>query len=231
MPVPQNAKAIYGFLTAAGLSANAAAGILGNMAQESGGNPESVGTGGGGLIGWTPLPGGFVTGNSSADLAKQLPQVLAYIKANGSISDINAHASSPTAAALWFMNQYERPKAGPSANVGNRTQSANDVAAAAKSGNWPKASTITTSGTTQATTTASVSGGVSIPGLSSITPFFSDAAGFVNKLLWLTHPANWIRIVAFLAGVALLLFALHAFIAVGNNEPIIQAPNVIPVPV
>ena len=46
----------------------AAAGIAGNIYQESKGNPESVGSGGGGLIGWTPLPSGFVTGNVQADL-------------------------------------------------------------------------------------------------------------------------------------------------------------------
>ena len=39
--------------------------LLRRMQQESGGNPESVGDGGGGLIGWTPLPGGYVTVASS----------------------------------------------------------------------------------------------------------------------------------------------------------------------
>jgi hypothetical protein len=46
--------AIVSFLLTHGYSDNAAAGIAGNMYQESKGNPESEGDGGGGLIGWTP---------------------------------------------------------------------------------------------------------------------------------------------------------------------------------
>ncbi len=70
--------AIVSFLLAHGYSHNAAAGIAGNIYQESKGNPESVGMGGGGLIGWTPLPSGFVTGNPAADLQTQLAAVLTY---------------------------------------------------------------------------------------------------------------------------------------------------------
>ena len=61
--LPANYAEIVTFLTAHGYTANAAAGIAGNIYQESKGDPESVGSGGGGLIGWTPLPGGLVTGN------------------------------------------------------------------------------------------------------------------------------------------------------------------------
>jgi hypothetical protein len=68
-PLPANYAAIVGFLTSHGYTGNAAAGIAGNIYQESGGNPESEGDGGGGLIGWTPLPGGYVTGNPAADAA------------------------------------------------------------------------------------------------------------------------------------------------------------------
>ncbi|HYK30287.1 MAG TPA: phage tail tip lysozyme, partial [Streptosporangiaceae bacterium] len=58
--LPANFGKIVAFLTAHGYTKMAAAGIAGNIYQESKGNPESVGTGGGGLIGWTPLPAGFV---------------------------------------------------------------------------------------------------------------------------------------------------------------------------
>ena len=64
-PLPANYAAIMSFLTSHGYTGNAAAGMAGNIYQESGGNPESEGDGGGGLIGWTPLPGGYVTGNPS----------------------------------------------------------------------------------------------------------------------------------------------------------------------
>ncbi len=74
--LPANVTAIVSFLLANGYSHNAAAGIAGNIYQESKGNPESVGMGGGGLIGWTPLQSGMVTGNYSADLQTQLKALL-----------------------------------------------------------------------------------------------------------------------------------------------------------
>ncbi|MCL4513156.1 MAG: phage tail tip lysozyme [Candidatus Eremiobacteraeota bacterium] len=118
--VPQNAKAMYNFFTSHGLSHNAAAGIIGNIAQESGGNPESVGTGGNGLIGWTPPLAGAVTGNPQRDLGFQLNAVMKYI---------NAHASSPAAAAAYFMNNYERP-APATENATHREMAANATAQA-----------------------------------------------------------------------------------------------------
>ena len=66
---------------------------------------------------------------------------------------------------------------------------------------------------------------------SQIISFFGDANTFVNKLMWLVNPASWLRIGAFLVGVVLLLFAIHAFIAVGEGKPIVSMPQVIPVPV
>lgn len=107
--VPQNYAAIVDFLTAHGYTAVAAAGIAGNIYQESGGNPESVGSGGGGLIGFTPLPSGLVTGNPSADLQAQLEAVLSYNQQWAQyIPALNA-ATSAAAAADIYMNDFERP--------------------------------------------------------------------------------------------------------------------------
>jgi hypothetical protein len=64
-----------------------------------------------------------------------------------------------------------------------------------------------------------------------IMSFFSDAGGFIDKLMWLANPASWVRIVAFLGGVLLLLFAIHALVAAGKGEPLVSMPSVIPVPV
>ena len=64
--LPANYATIVSFLIGHGYTKLAAAGIAGNMYQESKGNPESVGTGGGGLIGWTPLPPGLVSGRSTS---------------------------------------------------------------------------------------------------------------------------------------------------------------------
>lgn len=86
----------------------------------------------------------------------------------------------------------------------------------------------------QASTTSAFSSGglggiLSIP--SDIVDFFQTADQFVKGLIWLTKPANWIRIVAFLAGVVLLMFAIRAFILVGEGRSPFETPQVMPVPV
>jgi LysM repeat protein len=125
--VPANYAAIVGFLTSHGYTGNAAAGIAGNIWQESDGNPESVGDGGGGLIGWTPLPGGYVTGNPSTDLQTQLAAILTFNQIWAQyIPSLNA-ASSPAAAAAIYVTDFER--AGIPA-VGNREAAAEAVASA-----------------------------------------------------------------------------------------------------
>jgi len=125
--VPANYAAIVGFLTAHGYTGNAAAGIAGNIWQESGGNPESVGDGGGGLIGWTPLPGGYVTGNPAADLQTQLAAILTFNQIwSQYVPTLNA-ASSPAAAADIYVTDFER--AGVPA-AGTREAAAEAVAAA-----------------------------------------------------------------------------------------------------
>jgi hypothetical protein len=126
-PLPANYAAIMSFLTSHGYTGNAAAGIAGNIYQESGGNPESEGDGGGGLIGWTPLPGGYVTGNPSADLQTQLAAILTFNKIwSQYIPALNA-ASSPAAAADIYVTDFER--AGIPA-AGTREAAAEAVAAA-----------------------------------------------------------------------------------------------------
>ena len=125
--VPANYAAIVSFLTSHGYTGNAAAGIAGNIWQESGGNPESVGDGGGGLIGWTPLPGGYVTGNPAADLQTQLAAILTFNHIwSQYIPTLNA-ASSPAAAADIYVTDFER--AGVPA-AGTREAAAEAVAAA-----------------------------------------------------------------------------------------------------
>jgi hypothetical protein len=95
-------------------------------------------------------------------------------------------------------------------------------------GNVPASNTGTT-GTPATTTAASGLPGFSFPG--EITGFFHDAQAIVDKLMWLAMPSSWLRIGAFLVGVGLLLFGIHALIAVGEGAPIFKAPNIVPVPV
>ncbi len=115
-PVPQNYGAIVDFLATHGYSGLAAAGIAGNIYQESMGNPESVGTGGGGLIGWTPLPGGFVTGNPAADLQTQLQALLTYNQQWSQYVPMLNAATSATQAAYIYMTYFERPGIPAAAN-------------------------------------------------------------------------------------------------------------------
>ena len=126
-PLPQNYAAIVDFLTAHGYTGLAAAGIAGNMYQESGGNPESVGDGGGGLIGWTPLPAGYVTGNPAADLQTQLNAVLTFNQQWAQfIPALNAATSAAQAADI-YVQDFERAGI-PAAS--NREAAAQAVAAA-----------------------------------------------------------------------------------------------------
>jgi Phage tail lysozyme len=125
--LPENFAAIVDFLVAHGYTDNAAAGIAGNIYQESGGNPESGGSGGGGLIGWTPLPAGYVTGSPSADLQTQLAAILTFNQQwSQYLAALNA-AASPAAAADIYVTDFER--AGIPA-AGTREASADAVAAA-----------------------------------------------------------------------------------------------------
>jgi hypothetical protein len=213
-----NAEAIYKGLLAMGLTPNAAAGVAGNIYQESHGNPGSASGAGGGLFGETTANGGTVNGGS---LAEQLSALTKYIAANGSIADINAHASTPQAAADYFSSKYERPG---SPALSNREAAAEWTATAAQTGNWSSGVTTNTGAD------LSAGGLLGIP--SQITGFFSDANTLITALAWLVQPSSWVRIGAFLVGLSLLLIAVHAFLAVGEGTPLLpSAPKIAPVPV
>ena len=107
--LPANYATIVDFLVAHGYTKMGAVGIAGNIYQESRGDPESVGTGGGGLIGWTPLPAGFVTGNPAADLQTQLAALLTYNQQWAQYVPMLNAATSAAGAADVYMNDFERP--------------------------------------------------------------------------------------------------------------------------
>jgi hypothetical protein len=107
--LPLNYAAIVNYLVAHGYTHMGAVGVAGNIYQESQGNPESVGSGGGGLIGWTPLPSGFVTGNAAADLQTQLAALLTYNQGWAQYIPMLNAATNPTSAAYIYMTYFERP--------------------------------------------------------------------------------------------------------------------------
>jgi LysM repeat protein len=96
------------FLYRDGYSAAGAAGVVACIAGESAGNVESVGDGGGGLIGWTPLPYGYVTGNVAHDLATQLQALLRYNDINGPTGTLKS-MTNPYYAADFYSQHFERP--------------------------------------------------------------------------------------------------------------------------
>lgn len=112
------------FLVQNGYTPVGAAGVVGCVAGESSGNPEAVGSGGDGLIGWTPPSSGPpLTGNASADLDTQLQAILAYNNAQGAglIAMLNAQPD-PVSAADFYSQHFERPAVTDSdvrANVAN----------------------------------------------------------------------------------------------------------------
>jgi hypothetical protein len=233
MAVPANAKTIWDYLISHGLSQNAAAGILGNIEQESGGNPaagnwpENYG-----LIQWTPASQYF---SSPPSLSQQLAAIISYIKANGSIADINAHASTPQAAAAYFSSRYERPDPA-AANLPNREQSAADVLAAARSGRWPSSSGSSSSGgggfgffnwldaiwrgslypasVLQNPFSTGFSGFVGLPtavtGIAeTLTELSATATNLVNAALWVTRPMHILRVFAGIAGTVLAILGFY----------------------
>ena len=231
----QNYLSIAEFLMSNGFSRAAAAGIAGTIAGESAGNPESVGSGGAGLIGWTPPSsakpeGDIVTGNAQSDFNKQLTDLLYYAQneGQGNLSELKSQTSAINAADMWSQ-LWERPAVTDSDVRSSVVSQVYDQLA-----NYKPNSAYTQVTDAAASSSSSQGGGGLLGDIwegTGIPQFFSDADSFVNKLVWLTKPSSWLRIGAFLAGVALLLFAFHAFMAVAAGEPIIQMPNVVPVPV
>lgn len=236
MPVPQNAQVIWNFLIKAGFNDNAAAGILGNIEQESGGSVTAGSMSSGyGLIQWTPgsayASEGIDSGSEAQQLTNQLAAIITYIKANGSISAINAASTSPQAAALYFSTNYERPDPAL-ANNANREASAEAVLQAAKSGNWPSGSGTTSSDSTSTDSLLSSGGFLgdlgSLLGLSGAASFAGDLDSLLTKILWLFNPASWVRIGSFLVAIILLIVALIIFTKADQK---ISAPVPVPVPV
>jgi uncharacterized protein YukE len=110
----QNAKTIYNYLVNNGYSKYGAAGIVACIYGESTLNPEAVGSGGWGLIGFTPQYHGeyqdlYPTGNATADLIKQLPAILKYNDGWSQFKPMLNSATSVEQAADIYSQYFERP--------------------------------------------------------------------------------------------------------------------------
>jgi hypothetical protein len=109
----QNGTTIYSYLRSNGYTPIQAAGAIASIWGESTWNPESQGTGGRGLIGWTPpsrLPNSAFTGNAANDMSAQLPLILSFVSSNGDQGyvDMMKGASSVSQAAEIWGKRVER---------------------------------------------------------------------------------------------------------------------------
>jgi LysM repeat protein len=111
-----NLLAIGQYLVDNGYSKAAAAGVASCVDGESGGNPESVGSGGGGLIGWTPIGSAtpnanIITGDASQDMTTQLADILSYNSneiGQSLVGELNSQ-TDPVAAADFYSQNFEKP--------------------------------------------------------------------------------------------------------------------------
>lgn len=111
-----NLDSVAEFLMDNGYSRAAAAGISGTIAGESAGDPESVGSGGAGLIGNTPPYPNEVTGNAQADFDNELSNLLQYADSNSAEAVMRGgvdlatlkQATNPVQAAQWW-SAFEGP--------------------------------------------------------------------------------------------------------------------------
>lgn len=126
-----NADFAYNYLQAGGLSAIGAAGVVGNLMQESGLNPNAIGDGGAayGIAQWhTGFSNSLATPGKGSTLTDQLDYILNTLKTGqykNVLKGLNS-ASSPADAAQVFMQGYERPAAW-AANLGNRIAQATKI--------------------------------------------------------------------------------------------------------
>lgn len=109
MTIAANAEAIFQGLTSGGLTPVAAAGVLGNIEAESGGDLDSVGSGGGGLLGYTPISSAPPGGAPGQPLSAQISAALAYIQNSypGGIAQLDSF-TDPNAAGQSFAQYGER---------------------------------------------------------------------------------------------------------------------------
>ena len=238
MGIPSNAQVIWDDLIAAGASPLQAAGIEGNIAQESGGNPESqvpdpTGTDPSawshGLVMWNDAGAGagisggangknagswgqYITGNPTADIGAQID----YLVQHGALAD--ATGTTPQDVALHFEQAFER--AAPQyANLPNREDSAAMVANAAATGVWPTTTSAagTATGVWPATTSAT--------GTAQTTGILSNAVGSI----WSPPSGLITRALLVIVGLALLIVGVNALTKTnqGPTDILLQAPSTV----
>jgi hypothetical protein len=131
-------REVYDALTGKGFSMAQAAGIMGNIQNESGYNQEAVGDGGTsfGLVQWHvpgyPFAPGLVTGNLDADLSRQMGYI---VQAS---HGVDMRGSAEAVAGAW-ASQFERCVGCQpgGAQYASRVANAGRIFTQAQTGKWP----------------------------------------------------------------------------------------------
>lgn len=111
----QNGTTIYKYLRGAGYTPIQAAGATASIWGESTWNPEAVGTGGAGIMAWTPPSSmtkygatchaaGIGNNSTKQDFDSQLPAILRFVSANGDSGAVEMMKGANTvtqAAEIW----------------------------------------------------------------------------------------------------------------------------------
>lgn len=111
----QNGTTLYKYLRSAGYTPIQAAGATASIYGESNWNPEAIGTGGAGLIAWTPPSSmakygatchaaGIGNKTTQEDFDSQLPAILSYVSQTGASGAVAMMAGASTvtqAAEIW----------------------------------------------------------------------------------------------------------------------------------
>jgi hypothetical protein len=182
---------VYQALTAAGFSQVQAAGVMGNMENESDFNVEAAaldsnGLESYGLIQWNagsyPNAGSLVTGNAAQDLANQVQFLLHDTSGTG--QGLQGSTASQV-ASNWaqFVEVCSGCQPGGGQSI-ERQNNANAILSQIQSGNWGAGGAgITGTGATNASTTGAVTTGIDLP-----FPF--DVPSILGGLLGSNSPAG-----------------------------------------
>jgi hypothetical protein len=219
------------YLVGQGFTKQSAAGIASTVAGESTGSPESVGSGGAGLIGWTPASsmnqyGGTIHGDPNHDMETQAAALIKYAQANqaeakarGGVDLATLKAATDASQAAGWFSQFEGPL-----NPGSDERKSLIAAISAAIG-------APISGLGTGGTPTGAAGGETLveagfnplaPFLgffkdisgqatgvadvaTSITSFASELSAMIKWISWLFQPKNWVRIVSGFMGAVLLI--------------------------
>ena len=194
---------IMTYLEQNGLTKTAAAGVVGNLQQESSLNPAAAG---GGLAQWQAP-----RGPTDTSLGGQLSYLVTDLRTNytGLLAQLNA-ATTPGQAATLFSNQYERPG---NPQLQNRINYANAAYTGGGGGNALSNIEQFLQGTT----------GIPVPTIAGEAKAATDSPGAIGQVATqvggigssigdffgkITSGAFWLRVLEVLAGVALLAMGL-----------------------